>query len=436
MSLHFPTVKEILEAVRSGESDTIKITAGLNRWELQELIGEIPTLPKLRKLDLWNASLDGYMVGILADAISQRTDIEELNFNKVPLEEAGVRRLAKAMLPNKGMKKLYFSFCDLEEKEIAPLLESVEKLKGLEGLHLNGNEWSQAMHDRIGDTLAQHRNLAALGLMPSTQRPHPNHDDSHFADALLGHPHPNLVTMNGLRAPQINGLLGRNIQLMQENKKTLGMMMSLYEDYAATAKEVTPEQLFHIEGQLAALRHSTSSPNTMIPYETFLRALPQLTKGEPLTLEGLYTRDAEGFTPLENPLTWREHPELLETIAQAGNLDKSDRRTAKGTSLLQAAFEYLPAQDVLTTLNRHGMRIDKAMLLDSDDAPKPLLETLIRKGEVGACFTPENWRGGSMDELKALVRALPEETRQYLPSLHGVLYQLQISPQTAQPRGR
>lgn len=97
----------------------------------------------------------------------------------------------------------------------------------------------------------------------------------------------------------------------------------------------------------------------------------------------------EDFTSL--PLT----KELLE------------RRTPKGSSLLDSAFAAFPAEALLEHLHAVGVKVQMKALLAEDGKPSELLARLVDEGLAQRLFTPHNWQGAATEELRKTFEAIP-----------------------------
>lgn len=435
-------LEQKLEEVAYGRLDSLQINGKhLFGEDLVRVAQVIRHAPHLRSLGI-NDGLNEAGVNLIAEAVSHRSDIHDFGLTNIRISPGNAQNLAQGLAPNRQLKRLKFSWSVPESTVLDHLTSLVEDLPHLQQLLLSGGVWSQQSHDKLAAALADKKELVILELSPTpdekAKSPQFLSDDA-FEDALLGQPHPNLMRFGGNTSLPVQKVIHMNDQRRFETQKFI--YQELNSNYDAMCNRITPQRIVAFETLYPALNQNGAFGNGVRDtYRLFLEQLPKLPEppeGKTLS-DALFEADAHGFTPLDNPHTWRNRPNLLAQLAEETPLAQAlQRRSPKGMSVLEAAFAYLPAGQVIGTLNQANVQVQQHELLAAGNKPTPLLDILIGKHEIGALFTQANWSGGKdSGQMMACIRDLPEETRPLLPSLSGLRLQLDAQHHAQAGKGR
>lgn len=147
-----------------------------------------------------------------------------------------------------------------------------------------------------------------------------------------------------------------------------------------------------------------------------IEALPALpVASQPFS--ALFKADDTNIAPLDNPMLWDDPAAVMAFIDKSGqvlNAATLHRTTDKGTSLLQSAFEGYHAGEALHELNLRDIRLQEDILLGENGQPTAFFEHVIERGDGALLFTPDNWKGGSLQSMQACLEALPEEQKEHV----------------------
>lgn len=455
MPLHLKNLSDELKPLKEGKQAILRYNGPLSHSELNELLEAIPTLPSLKVLSLEQASLQQEDVKKLADALSQRDDLQELAISKTPLSDEGAVALSDALKKHKDLRSLQLSYCDLTEKGMDAFVDTISGAPHFRGLYASGNEWSQSNSDKLAVAISDKTELSALSLGSGAAA---GLDEYALERSLLNNPHPNLITTTGIESAAVDALTSRNLHARVEAGKFVAELAKSGEDYA---KNVNPKSrtaildgerqivdwlekdiditdaIFKTQTRRAAIRDFSRSDSTLQPFDALLESMPSLPADQKITLDALFKEDAQGIAPLDNPLTWQHHPDLLKTLAQNGELSSESRKreTSRGTHLLEAALSYLPTKSVIEQIQPLGLKIGRSELLTEDNKPTKTLDIIFSKGEVAQLFDFKNWVGQSKNTLQAFTADLPNEMRPSIPSLMRLSQQLDATRPGTQ-RGR
>lgn len=187
---------------------------------------------------------------------------------------------------------------------------------------------------------------------------------------------------------------------------------------------IQPRELWRIEHQWHAIEELADGATR----ETLYAQLPSLPDGK-IMLDDLFTGDENGFTPLDNPLTWRKHPDLLARLIMQGELDETSlsRQTPKQHTILEYAVGLGDAQTAMKTLRDNGLRLGGTWLFQNDKLIE-MADILVERGAWREAFSAENWHGAPRAELNAMLKALPDNLRNQIPNRHQLLAQAGATP--------
>lgn len=174
---------------------------------------------------------------------------------------------------------------------------------------------------------------------------------------------------------------------------------AIYERWSAITerlKQISPS-LKHFRDELQA-------------FTEHMHALPASAKDA----DGLFTPDANGFAPLDNPAIWRNPDKVLEAVERSGQEltpDFLDRPTPHGVTFLESALGAARISALLPALNAKGVQLRHTELLQEDGTPTPLFQRIIDRGDGGRLFTLDNWKGAHPSDMRHAADALPAEQR-------------------------
>lgn len=459
MPLHLNNMTDELAPLMQGKQETLRFNGPMSRSEFAELVKAIPDLPSLKLLHLQQAYLQSSDVKALSSALSTRTDLQELGLHKSPITDEDAILLADALKPHKDFRALQISYCELQDEGMNALVDVIARSPNFRSLTASGNKWNQSTHDKLAVALSDKSDLATLSLWRDEKPPL----DEHILEkSLLQNPHPNLVTTTGIHSHAIGALTSRNLAARVDAGRFLDALNASGDSYAkrvnlqvlepvvSSSRGISHtigfnvvkdfdivDAIFKTQTRRTALIDFSRNEGKLAAFDDFLKQMPKLEAGIKPSIDALFKEDAQGFSPLENPITWQNHPNLLTELAQENGLSTANRQrtTSRGTHLLDAALSYLPTESVIDQIVPVGLRIGREELLTGEGKPTKLLDIIFSKGETTQLFTLSNWAGKSKNEVKSLVMALPEDMKPTVPPLLGLFQQLDAArPSTS--RGR
>lgn len=412
-------LSEILDAVREGRSAELEINvSSLNGEDLQNIARTVRSAPQLNKLVIGQGQINDAACGLLAEAISHRNDIQEFGFIGVPASGEGCAVIAEALAHNKDLKILRFPTCRLGSEAVTAFAGLIDKLDDFRELFLTQGTWDQASHDTLSNALIKHKNLITINTMGHVGY---TLDDSILEQNLLAQPQQNLLSMYGTSSDVLKGKIKLNFERREKTHAFLRELQDKPEDRVVLSEHITPQHIIDIEAQTPALASYTPARHEGYDrFQFFYDTLPTLPEGQQPNIETLLTPDETGFTPLENPKTWQQYPDLLSTLAANHELKHENyiRQTPKGSTLLEMACAFRPVAEVTSALNASGVRIGKDALIHEDGSTTSLLHTIHSKGELRDLFSYDNWIGGERHEVDSTIQALPDNVRIAVPPLN------------------
>lgn len=310
---------------------------------------------------------------LLIDTITEHPHLHRLQINSTCLGTERMQRLTAALEHQPELTYLAFPFNKFSPETVSELARFVGESGKICNLDLRGTQDDVKSIQILEDALigkANQRNLHQL--MPRS-------------GALS-----NMIGENGARIGGYQSRI-RNGELDDPN----------------------PELVWEIE----QLRFSVIEGDVKTGIHTaFMDTLPTLDAGEMPTLDSLLQPDTNGWTPLDNPKTWRNHPDLLQQLAEKGelNADTLHRRTPKGPTVVEYAFGFGDTDAVLQILSRENIPICH---LAGTDA----FEVIGKKGELGQLFTEAHWQHASRQELSSTLARLSDTAKDQIPNRHQLL---------------
>lgn len=397
------SLKELVADTLSGRVDFLslqgeEITSG---EDIRLMIRAVFEAPSLRSFALQDVVLNPESAALLTQALASRKDIESVSFLESPLTDSQVAGIADALRDKPHLHKISFRGI-LGDGGVCALADMIAASPQLREINLIQNDWSQASHDKLAQALENSRDLTLLTLQYNGVDL--QHDA--FETVLLGNPHPNFYMLHGIDSAPLKQMAENN---ETELAKSIHFFLKLGQqdqNYAALAENTSATEIFGAEIQHASLNNMMGrNGQGSSQYEFLIQHMPKLDLAAPLDV-ALFTPDSAHLTPLENPLVWEAHPGLLDRLAGQRLLTPEllQRRTEKGTSLLEAACAFRPTSEVLSTLNRLNMRMDERLFFAEDHIQTPLMGTIALKGEIPQLFTADNWAGRPLAAFDGFVQ--------------------------------
>ncbi|MBM3616953.1 MAG: hypothetical protein FJX23_00220 [Alphaproteobacteria bacterium] len=416
MGNHYPLLDQRLDEIRKAESDDLQLNFDrMNGEDIERVAQAIFTAPFLRKVHFMGP-VNSAATHLLSEALASRSDIVDFGWTSNKGQDENIAKAINSLENSKGLNTLYVTWSDAGEKTMDAVIKRIEANPDFEHLFASGGTWSQETHDRLAEAVKDKKSLITLNT--STRKL--DLDDTKLAEALANNPHPNLLAPIGCHELDVIHLKNDN-NAACERVKTAFKRIPEEIDQNTFNATLTPQLLADSAERLPALKSCDAMGATHLAHYTALaETLPQ--SENPLDISTLFAKNETGFAPIENPLTWREVPDLLAQLESSGKLDNESLslRTEKGSSLSDMALLHAPAGEVLPVLNRFGIKLKKDALLTEEGQPTELLERLHSRGELSAIFSPTNWTGSTPGELRATVEALPKEMADKLPPLNGL----------------
>src|SRR5690606_38928968 len=83
--------------------------------------------------------------------------------------------------------------------------------------------------------------------------------------------------------------------------------------------------------------------------------------------------------------------------------------------------------ETMAQLNGNNLFLQADALLTDEGQPSPLFAWIIKEGKAGKIFTEDNWKGASKEEVRAVMRHVPEDQQARIPNRHQLLASAQTS---------
>ena len=376
----------------------------------------------LEDLNLSYNSIGGAGTKVLAESLKHSQKLEDIGFYRNPIGDEGAEALGELLKTNRSLKNLPVGNCNITAKGAAYLAEGLKHNNTLTNLALDRNDIKDEGAKALSAALANNDTLLAIGVEDAGITDAGIHA---FAD-LLETNHSitaielarNAFTQEGLAEleskiignyPSLSMFDGFSIHINKYCAKNREAAADLTIKAATTPDLLTADDMWDISLALPIFRyfHCQNRTSSTLPsrletlmrangnfvlssmdnYQAVLSGIPTADVTQPLTWEMLNVVGENGFTALDHPETWR-------------NLDR-----------------------VIATLNKNGQRTGASCLVE-DGKPAPILERAMARGKLPVLFTEDNWRGATHDELKSVIKAIPEEARSKIPNLHTLTAQV------------
>jgi hypothetical protein len=228
---------------------------------------------------------------------------------------------------------------------------------------------------------------------------------------------PNLYTRSGMNPPEGQTALH---EAVEKNRRNVidPLLMAGADPHATDFHGKTPEQRMD---SVYVVINTQLHEHSQLPV---IESLASLDKAALFANQG-------GSTVLDNPATWRDWPQIVETLAQKGEtVTKADlmQTGANGVGYLHRAAQARMLGEVVKGLNAQGEALSVSELLEHDTTIAPLL---ARHHVPCALFTAENMALQEKQQLRHEIQRLPAEGRSHIPNLHSLTASLRQSQQAS-----
>lgn len=394
-----------------GESAPLLKTLSIAQCRLTDasipsIIRLLKQCPNLRSLDLSRNMFTAAGLKRMNTALQRHPSLQSLDVSRNPLGFQGGAWAAHLLSSApKAMWELKIDCVGLGDLGLLPIAKALRKAPGITRVHLMGNLGNETSAREFTTWLHENPHIAVAQLAQQRET-----FDTILTQAFATSESRNLVVANPVDT-QGNNLLTRNLKAAQKAANYLRQppeTLSYYELAAITERESAAYAQYNYGPTHTTLEQAKSR------YEAYMAALPGLPAAGKGFAEAMFTPDAQGHTPLDNPRIWKEPQAVLDglTTADASLQDALlQRRTTKGLSALESAAGALPTATLIKALNAQGIQLGKKAFLDAQQQPNALLKALIEREDISGIFTVNNWLGKSAKELRQVYDALPEDLR-------------------------
>lgn len=413
--------EEIIDALKHAP----KVTHIKARWMKPEylpaLTQALQNLPKLVQLDLSYSKMQPEDVCALLPALKHMPKLESLLLDDIHIGDMAMEKLSEVIrdaMP--ALRVVKFNGAGMGDTGAAALFESLRNKPNLQILDFRNNRFGDASLGHLAAMMRNKHQLMGLylnntGFSPGVQ--------PHLEQALIQSGSSNLthLWMDG-KSPIAGSFCDHNAKEMRAIAERIGNLTA--------ENPLAPQEIWQYEARKIAAQYQRREIHHE-NYDRFVDSLPH--PPHPVKLDYLFA-DSKGYTALDNPRTWQEYPDLLDRLAENGELtiEALNRRSTLGVSLLESAVGFAKnAADVFRTVNGHGITLDASQFINTKGEPTPLMETLINRWECGALMQPKNWEGQNRSGIQAVINAIPEAQLAMVPNRHAFMASLRAGSQTA-----
>ncbi|MGB1539973.1 MAG: hypothetical protein ACPG80_03350, partial [Rickettsiales bacterium] len=226
------------------------------------------------------------------------------------------------------------------------------------------------------------------------------------------------------------------LPLMLEVLKTKkpGQAAILYDLGAELGSDEQQEEFLRLLPESSDSEKKTKEEITQ--YLEAYRALPSVDATNPIKKADLFELSEEGLTPLDNPKTWQQLPQILEALDKQGEpltLRELMRENHEGKPWLQRAVECRATQPLLTHLREQGQWPEASLFAGTgENGLNSLGQALLDCAATEHFFQASHWKdrgtGALTDFHKALPQALQSQVRN-MKQLHIEIERAQAAPQ-------
>lgn len=432
---HIRTIAAAVTALPDEEKQKIVSVAvcflGLGDEHAPAIAELLRACPNAQGLQLTKNELTAASLPVLTEAIADSPDFRSLMLggNAIGNGTAG-EALIQLIESAPQLNSLEVSENPLDDRDIRPLAEYMKYNDTLTTLHINNTRIGAEGHYAMCEMLGENRELSTFTLR---QPEAPPEYEQRFTDAMHNSGNKNLfyVTLlpDKVMDPHSKQYRTQAIDtfnaLMEDNPDVLS------HPYADRAFTETHRGTF----QLMMTWNNTQLKENLLRYQQVTADLPTLDTDTADPLHALFTPDATGFAPLDNPRTWRNEQTVWNALAAADvalTPELMQRQTEKGTSFLESALLGGRTSRVLPALHAAGLQVQNRELISAEGGPTPLYEGLIRRGEGHKLFTATNWRGATVDSMMEAMKHLPDEQRAKIENPHQLRHAVQLASASTQ----
>lgn len=357
------------------------------------------------------------------DAMQESPRMERLYFRQCDITKAVALRMAEVIRSHPTLNEVNLFDTGLSEKNARIIAEAVNQNPNIREMTAACNKLGEEHKgfDAIAEVLAGNRNLASCTFSYVTPV---GTDITSIVEAFSGSK--NIMYCN----PDADSMK----EQCEDNKNAAN---DLVVKVRAGIAQLSVADIFAIDQRRNAVLKQMGvkfvnrgeGRREIKRLSNFLTALPVVEINDALEPEDLVQPNDEGFTPLDNPETWRQLPAISEQLVKNNRplpLELLNGNNRDGESYLTGGI-LCDSKNSMQALNQQGIFIRGKMLLENGTA-SPLLESLIRNESLACIFTQDNWQGASSQELQAVLRVVPPESKKQVPNLHS----LQASLKTEQ----
>ena len=336
---------------------------------------------------LYNNPLGDEGAEILAQALQKNPALTNvLKLDNTQIGDKGIIALAKALEGNNNVRRLMLDKNEITDKGAFALAEMLRKNRSIRKLELDGNQIGNEGLMAIGEVFLQNNQLASLTF---NGNPIDRAGEMALEKKLIG------------KAKNLTYVNGCGNTLLQWSKRNYNIAQKLQRKIGGNLDELPFVDCCEAYERLPTIRtfeRRRKVRKTSEAFGAYIETLPELAIDGQLTLQTILQTDNMGKAPFDNPKTWMQFPAIVDQ------------------------------------LHENGIRLQENALLNADNSASPLLERAVELGKADLLFSEENWKGGNSQALKAVLRLLPEKTRDSLSNLHQL--QATVSGRTKQAQAR
>lgn len=402
-----PISEEILEEIRDGTRDAVVLDGAAT----EDVSGRIIAGPLTEK-DIDN----------LVDIMTTSSHFTNFSINNHTMNDADMARLIEAASHNPSLDVLAFKRTEIGKESAKAIANVLRNHTGLAQCNLFNLTISDAASVEFAHALGTNRTLTHFLWMNCTFS---DEAKNTLAEALTTSLNKNLLDVNP-HSPEMRSLTKQNEQ------NAIALATAAHEaftdnrrlDSSTLCKAYMRRQAFtfpriNIGGALDKLNQ-------------YVTTLPNIELDQLFTLETLTAPDANGYTPLDNPLVWEKFEAIAAKLAEAGTPITKEflmQPNADGEPFMMAGILCEKTEAIIRAINANGEHLTPNDLF-KDKEPNALLTAMIEEDTVAPLFAVENWLG-QKQRPNALYRALPEEGQSQVHNMHTLSSKLEKARTTA-----
>lgn len=413
--------EEIIHALKHAP----KVTHIKARWMKPEYIPALTEalqkLPELIQLDLSNSKFQPEDIRVLLPALKNMPRLESLMLDNINIGDEIMEELSEVIresLPVLNVAKL--KKFGIKNKGAAALFDSLRDKPNLQILDFSNNPFNDDCLGSFSAMLKGKRQLMGLYINNTALS---TEAQQNLGQAIIQTGSSNLTHLwMDEKPPSAQSFCDHNKAEMHNIAERIGGLTA--------ENPLAPQEIWQYEARKIAAQHQRREIDHG-KYDRFIDSLPH--PPNPVKLDYLFAGNVKGYTALDNPRTWQENPDLLDRLAENGELtiEALNRRSPLGVSLLESAIGFANnAADVFRTVNRQGITLDASVFINKGE-PTLLMETLVNRWECGALMQKGIWEGQNPSSLQAVIKSIPQEQLAMIPNRHAFMASLRAGKQTA-----